>query len=46
MIQCFKTFTTRMGILASLTPKTEESKCNKGNFTFPHTHRKCNRTVK
>ena len=28
--------------LAWLTQKTEESKCDKGNFTFSHTHSKCN----
>ena len=28
--------------LAWLTQKTEESKCNKGNFTSFHTHSKCN----
>ena len=27
--------------LAWLTQKTEESKCNKGNFTSFHTHCKC-----
>ena len=37
MIQCFSTRKTRMNV-AWLTQKTEESKCNKGNFTFyPHT---------
>ena len=28
--------------LAWLTQKTEESICNKGNFTFFHTQSKCN----
>ena len=39
MIQCFSPIKTRMTNLAWLTQKTEESKCNKGNFTPPpHTH--------
>ena len=32
--------------LVWLTQKTEESKCNKTNFTFFPTHSKCNWTVK
>ena len=33
MIQYFSTIKTRMR-MGWLTQKTEESKCNKGNFTF------------
>ena len=36
MIQCFSPIKTRMTNLAWLTQKTEESKCNKGNFTNAH----------
>ena len=32
--------------LAWLAQDTEESKCNKGKFTFFHTQCKCNETVK